>query len=267
MPMNDPSRITIFLSHSSKDFPKIREIRSILEALDYEPLAFCFHCLDDDNQELEDFLKREIDARHIFLYCKSENAEKSPWVRKELDYIKQSKKRYTRYYELDIDKPLKDNLPSLLMLLSEIIHQNTLYVSVASKDMELSNNITSIFNKAGYNAKKYNDHTSQEYERSGRHDLLSAIKNGIFVGVITYAYLKSMYCMAELERAAYIENDKDFDNIYLFIVNLKADFILNRYPFISRCHIIEIESEDNTIDKETEEKILRAISKGNENGY
>lgn len=147
------------------------------------------------------------------------------------------------------------------MLLSEIIHQNTLYISVASKDIELSNNILPIFTDAGYNAKKYNNHSSAEYERSGRHDLSSAIKNGIFVGIITGAYLKSMYCMAELEKAAYIENDRDFDNIFLFIVNLKAGLVINRYPFISRCHIIEIESEDNTIDKATEEKMLRAISK------
>ena len=46
-------KITVFLSHSSKDISKIRQIRNILEALDYEPLMFYLKCLDDDNQSLD----------------------------------------------------------------------------------------------------------------------------------------------------------------------------------------------------------------------
>ena len=44
------SRKTIFLSHSSKDIEKVRQIRDILEALDYEPLLFHLKCLDDDTK-------------------------------------------------------------------------------------------------------------------------------------------------------------------------------------------------------------------------
>ena len=83
-------RLTIFLSHSHKDLEKVRKLREILESLDYEPLIFFLKCLDDSNEELEDFIKREIDARNLFIYCKSKNAEDSIWVQKELEYIRKS---------------------------------------------------------------------------------------------------------------------------------------------------------------------------------
>ena len=53
-------RLTIFLSHSHKDLEKVRKLREILESLDYEPLIFFLKCLDDSNEELEDFIKRAI---------------------------------------------------------------------------------------------------------------------------------------------------------------------------------------------------------------
>ena len=90
-------RNTVFLSHSSKDIEKVRQIRDILEVLDYEPLLFHLKCLDDDNGDLETFIQKEIESRNIFIYCKSQNAESSRWVQKELEYIKSfdSKRLFT----------------------------------------------------------------------------------------------------------------------------------------------------------------------------
>ena len=79
------NKLTVFLSHSHKDIEKVRKIRDILEILGCEPLMFFLKCLDDNNGELEDFIKREIDARNVFLYCRSRNAEGSEWVQKELE--------------------------------------------------------------------------------------------------------------------------------------------------------------------------------------
>ena len=81
-------KITVFLSHSSKDLEKVRQIRDMLETLDFDPLLFNLKCLDDDNEFLDRFIKEEIEARDIFIYCKSVNSEKSVWVQKELEYIK-----------------------------------------------------------------------------------------------------------------------------------------------------------------------------------
>jgi len=84
----DSQKLSVFLSHSHKDIEKVRKLRDILEYLECEPLLFYLKCLDDDDDELQSFIKREIEARNIFLYCKSQNAENSSWVQKELDYIK-----------------------------------------------------------------------------------------------------------------------------------------------------------------------------------
>lgn len=63
-------KLTIFLSHSHKDEEKVRKIRDVFEILDCEPLIFFLKCLDDNNTELEDFIKKEIEARNIFLYLR-----------------------------------------------------------------------------------------------------------------------------------------------------------------------------------------------------
>ena len=65
------NKLTIFLSHSHKDEEKVRRIRDVLETLDCEPLMFFLKCLDDNNDELEDFIKREICARNIFCTAKA----------------------------------------------------------------------------------------------------------------------------------------------------------------------------------------------------
>ncbi|MDE7330430.1 MAG: toll/interleukin-1 receptor domain-containing protein, partial [Clostridia bacterium] len=93
-------KLSIFLSHSHADIEKVRKLRDVLETLECEPLIFFLKCLDDDTDVLEDFIQREIENRSLFLYCKSENAEKSVWVKKELDYIRSFDKN--RLYTVDI---------------------------------------------------------------------------------------------------------------------------------------------------------------------
>ena len=95
-------KLSVFLSHSHKDIEKVRKIRDILETLDCEPIMFFLKCLDDDNTNLEDFIKKEILARNVFLYCKSKNSENSVWVQMELDYIK--KLDSSRVYSIDVVK-------------------------------------------------------------------------------------------------------------------------------------------------------------------
>ena len=69
----------IFLSHSREDIEKVREIRNSLEEEGFEPLCFYLKCLTDDS-EIEDLIKREIDAREWFVFANSENSRKSRWV-------------------------------------------------------------------------------------------------------------------------------------------------------------------------------------------
>lgn len=76
----------IFLSHSHDDITKVRQIRNTLEENGFEPLCFYLKCLNDDS-EIEDLIKREIDAREWFVFVNSENSRKSKWVTLEREYI------------------------------------------------------------------------------------------------------------------------------------------------------------------------------------
>jgi len=121
------NKTTIFLSHSSKDLEKVRNIRNVFEVLNCDALIFYLKCLDDGNPNLEQFIKDEIEARNIFVYCKSANAEASPWVQKELEYIKSLSGKLL--YILDIEKDFAVQLISLLSSILEII-KNTRYSSL-----------------------------------------------------------------------------------------------------------------------------------------
>lgn len=65
--------IWVFLSHSNKDYEKVRLIRDLLEEKEYRPLLFFLKCLDED-AEIDTLIKREIDARNKFILCESENS-------------------------------------------------------------------------------------------------------------------------------------------------------------------------------------------------
>ena len=94
--MTDKSNneIRVFLSHSNKDYEKVRQVRNMLEEQSLRPLMFFLHYLNDE-EEIDSLIKRKIDCRTRFIFCDSDNARKSHWVQKEVEYIK-SQNRNTR---------------------------------------------------------------------------------------------------------------------------------------------------------------------------
>lgn len=62
MERQEDKEIWIFLSHSNKDFAKVRLIRNYLEERSCRPLIFYLKCLSNDD-EIDDLIKREIDCR------------------------------------------------------------------------------------------------------------------------------------------------------------------------------------------------------------
>lgn len=131
----ETKEIWIFLSHSNEDYEKVRRVRNILEDMIMRPLMFFLKCLDD-NDEIEDLIKREIKARTRFILCDSENARKSNWVAKEIDYIKELQKLYDiidiTATEEDIRNKLKNSFrkehifisyPRELLPAIDVVHQ------------------------------------------------------------------------------------------------------------------------------------------------
>lgn len=125
----------VFISHSHQDINLIRKIRNHLENLGFEPIMFYLKCLSEDN-EVEDLIKREIEARDWFIYADSENARASKWVKTERDYIEQlsGKKIFTIDLNDDIDKQLK--------CIEHIARQMKVFISYSHRDRYLKDIIT-----------------------------------------------------------------------------------------------------------------------------
>ena len=82
----------IFLSHSQNDIEKVRRIRDYLEDSSFEPILFNLKCLTDSD-ELNDLIKREIEARRWFIYLYSKNSEESSRVQAEVSYARDVQKK------------------------------------------------------------------------------------------------------------------------------------------------------------------------------
>lgn len=128
--MKTNNEIWVFLSHSNKDYEKVRLVRNMLEEQALRPLMFFLHCLRDDD-EIDSLIKREIDCRTRFILCDSENARKSHWVQKEVEYIK-SQNRICETIDLS------QSLDEIMQTLQDFINKTRIFVSYNREEYELA---------------------------------------------------------------------------------------------------------------------------------
>lgn len=100
----------IFLSHSNKDFDKVRALRNELEVQGHHPLLFFLKCLDDDS-EIDGLIRREIEARSWFILCDGPNSRSSRWVKEERKIIAGLSSHTVAI--VDLDSPLSNQLSSI----------------------------------------------------------------------------------------------------------------------------------------------------------
>ena len=131
--VNSEKEIWIFLSHSNKDFDKVRQIRNYLEEQSCRPLMFYLMCLTNDD-EINDLIKREIDCRTRFIICSSENSRNSKWVQSEVAYIKSC---YRSYDVIDLSCPASE----IQSKLDSIIHKTRLYILADKTENHLTNDV------------------------------------------------------------------------------------------------------------------------------
>ena len=127
---NSNNEIWVFLSHSNKDYEKVRQVRNLLEEQSLRPLMFFLHCLNDDD-EIDSLIKREIDCRTRFILCDSENARKSHWVQKEVAYIK-SQNRICE--TIDLSKSMDEILSDL----QDFINKTRIFISYNREEYKLA---------------------------------------------------------------------------------------------------------------------------------
>ena len=129
MTNNQDKEIWIFLSHSNKDFAKVRLIRNYLEERSCRPLMFYLKCLSNDD-EIDDLIKREIDCRTRFIICDSENSKASKWVQSEVKYIKSQQRSYET---IDLSKS-EDEIKAQL---DKVVKSTQIFLSYSQNDYEL----------------------------------------------------------------------------------------------------------------------------------
>lgn len=117
----------VFLSHSTKDYELVRQVRNELENHGFRPIMFFLKCLTDGD-ELDSLIYREIAARRWFVYIDSINSRASDKVKQELDYARtMGKKIHTIYSEQNFQPQLW-----------EVMRRATVFLSYSHKDRDIA---------------------------------------------------------------------------------------------------------------------------------
>ncbi len=125
--MKQTSTGWIFVSHSNLDLEKVRKVRDALEHAGAQPILFFLKYLSDQD-EIDDLIKREIEARYFFLLCDSANAKNSKWVQGEITHVKSLKGRKIELIDLDSD--WRTQLPKI----SNLVSNATAFFSYSHSD-------------------------------------------------------------------------------------------------------------------------------------
>ncbi len=70
--MKQTSTAWVFVSHTNKDIAKVRQVRDAIEKAGAQPILFFLKCLSD-HDEIDDLIKREIEARFFFAIALTQN--------------------------------------------------------------------------------------------------------------------------------------------------------------------------------------------------
>ena len=190
----------IFLSHSSKDIMRVRMIRNAFEKNGQNPLAFHLRCLTTDTEEgkreLDNLIKREIEAREWFVFCESDAARASQYVRMEKEYIKKfpNKKIWT------IDMTLSDE--EIIQRVEEICTLLKVFVSYRESDCaEIMDLIADELEKKDFDVRLHETLSAgTSWLAETKRDIKEAATSGFILILITPKYLESVYCQAELRQ-------------------------------------------------------------------
>ncbi|MBR6591816.1 MAG: toll/interleukin-1 receptor domain-containing protein [Prevotella sp.] len=256
------NEIWVFLSHSNRDYEKVRQVRNMLEEQSLRPLMFFLHCLND-NEEIDSLIKREIDCRTRFILCDSENARKSHWVQKEVEYIK-SQNRICE--TIDLSKSLDE----IKVTLQDFINKTKIFISYNREEYELAEmvyNRLSIYDFSVYIDRAWDFKSSYNQNYKDAVDFLEnsvAKSNGYVVAIVNERVLNSNSCSRHELIKALRDNKstgKDSFNIIPFVTK---EFIVeqlgkdNDLKALVNCGIQYLEGNDR--EKQCEEIVQRAVT-------
>ncbi len=238
----------VFISHSHQDIEKVRKIRNTLEEQGFEPLCFYLKCLTDDD-EVEGLIKREIDAREVFVYLDSKNARNSKWVQKECEYIRTIGGKTVR--TIDLDNYNEDEISS------KIMNSMRVFLSYSNHD----GNIVSMFRDKliERNLKVFSDNDptiGQNWSDAVFNQLETAAKYGcvlLFVSKYSVDYTSS-FVNTELQLAV---------DLNALIIPVFIDISPEELPDVFRFYLSNIQSVvvSKEISEEDINRVVEAVEK------
>jgi hypothetical protein len=112
----------------------VKVVRNYLEENGFSALMFYLKCLEEDDKQekIKELIEWEINARNIFVLCKSEAASNSTWVQWETDLVQNS--NIPKIFKtINVDN-LKYKKCTELSKLDDLMNRATLYFLFSSKD-------------------------------------------------------------------------------------------------------------------------------------
>lgn len=231
--LNKGSGGYIFLSHSHEDIRKVRLIRNDLENAGFEPLCFYLKCMDAANdEELWSLIRREIDARDLFVLVDSENSRNSTWVQREQAYIRGTNK----------DKILTVNLEdpdAVYRTIQKISHNMRIFISGSHKDGRVLRSLREKLAARDFLVFSEEDiPVDSDWGKAISQAIVKASREGCVISLISKDSLQSPWAKRELMYA--IENgdnvlpiilgDVELSGVFSFLLCNKARYNLSADP-------------------------------------
>jgi hypothetical protein len=217
----------IFVSHSSKDVKKVREVRDLLEREGHKPLLFYLKCLDQRDARLPQLIKDEIEARTWFVLCESDNARSSFWVQEEMKIVKSMEDKSKYYVTIDLAGDWEAQRDKLTLLSKRA----TVFISYAHSDRAIAELIFRNLVRQDYRV--FFDRESIKpgmiWERAILTGIEDAVERGFVFLLLSPEYLTSQGCARERTHAFKILGSKPLNNIVPIIVKDQA-LVMRQLP-------------------------------------
>lgn len=183
----------VFVSHSTKDFEKVRILRNKMEEIGMRPLLFYLKCLKDKPEVLE-LLKREIEVRPRFLLCDSPNSRGSEFVDEEVRHIKSLNRQYVTV-DLNDESSYDEKI-------RELKRRSQIFLSYSRQDYDLVRKLTIALQGVGFNVWIDVDNLSQGcFQKQIMKAIIDSMDKGYFIPLISKSYLNREWCREELKGA------------------------------------------------------------------
>jgi hypothetical protein len=205
--MKRRQRAWVFVSHSTQDINEIRKIRNEIELQGGDPLLFFLKCISDST-ELDDLLKREIEARRYFLLCDSTAASASKWVQGEVRHV--SSLRGKRCESLKVSDPWTDQQLAIERLLREA----TIFACYAHSDWHIVGPLLTRLSTQEFGIVEPGDPDGARPQLGEElHDAIDS--SGYFLDFLSPASLNSRWCRYEARH--FLDRNPD-DSRYIPVI-------------------------------------------------